>query len=102
MEDRSTAQKPWYEFGQIINTGAGFEVRDLLVRWGERTETREGESGEEITEYVYDYACVSLQLDPDIRPGTPAVEYYLDQAKDAIVARAQALASQREGFDAAE
>jgi hypothetical protein len=97
-EDRSTSQKNWYEFGQIVDAGAGFEARDLLVRWGERTEARE----DGVIEYVYDSLSITISLDPDIRPGLPAVEYYLDQAKDAIIARAQALAAQAEGFDAAE
>jgi len=103
MEDRSSVQKPWYELGRISQNAIGtFEVRDLLVRWNERIETTEGEDGEEITEYVYDCHRIGLSLGEVIRPGKEAVEYYLERAKDAIIAKAQALADQEAGFDVAQ
>lgn len=98
MEDRSTVQKSWYEFGRIVDTGAGFEVRDLLVRWGEHTETRE----DGVTEYVYESRRITLALDPAIRPLPDAIEYYLELAKDTIITQAQALSAQSEGFNVAK
>ena len=92
MKDRSTSQKNWYELGKIARTQEGtYEIRDILIRWNE---------AQEEDEHVYDAHRFTIQLDEDIRPGREAVEYYLEQAKDAIIAKAQALAAQEEGLDA--
>jgi len=84
--------------GQIVNVGSGFVIKDLMVRWNERTEIREEPEGS--IEYVYDMYRFDLELPPEIEPGREAVEYYLEHAKDAIVAHAQSLSAQQEGFDA--
>ncbi len=97
MEDRSNVPQNWYTFGQIIKGGAGWEIKDLLIRWNERQETRQADGGL-VTEYVYDAHRIDYTLPVEIHPGREAVEYYLEQAKSAIIPLAQDLLAQEVGF----
>ena len=97
MEDRATVQKNWYEFGKIVDTGVGFEIRDLLIRWNERIELHDDD--DDMTEYIYDCHRFTIKLDESISPGQAAIEYYLECSKDAIIAKAQSLATQEAGFN---
>ena len=95
MEDRSTAKKNWYEAGPIIQRDGNFVIKDLLIRWNEQTEL----NGEGVTEYVYTAHRFDLELPSVVQPGAEAVGVYLEAAKDAIMADAQARALQGAGFD---
>jgi hypothetical protein len=97
MIDRSNVLKTWYEFGEIVKGESGWVIKNLLVRWNERQETREAEVGPE-TEYVYDAYRLNYILPVGVQPGQEAVEYYLEQAKTAVIQLAQDLLSQEEGF----
>jgi hypothetical protein len=99
MEDRSNIKKNWYEFGSITKTFEGWIIKDLLVRWNERQETRQTEAGPE-TEYVYDAHRFNYEIPVGVQPGQEAVEYYLEQAKTAIVQLAQDSLAQEDGFHA--
>jgi len=79
MIERCHAVLPWFSLGQIVNVGSGFVIKDLMVRWNERTEIREEPEGS--IEYVYDMYRFDLELPPEIEPGREAVEYYLEHAK---------------------
>ena len=86
MIENSSIQLPWYSFGKIVSDGRHWLIEDLLVRWGE-TDT-----------YNYISHRINLEIPVEVQPGQEAVEYYLEQAKDAIIAQAQALLAQEEGF----
>lgn len=99
MIESSHERKTWYEIGRIEKGRDGWVIRDLLVRWNERQETRIiGEL--EQTEYLYDAHRWNYLLPVYVQPGLEAVEYYLEQAKSAILEQAQALADQEAGFNA--
>ena len=97
MEERSNISKNWYELGTIEKSGSRWVIKDLLVRWSERTEEKETEDGP-IIEYIYDAHRFDFELPPEVQPGLEAVEYYLTEAKDAVVLLAQNLLAQEEGF----
>jgi hypothetical protein len=97
MEERSNISKNWYELGTIEKSGSRWVIKDLLVRWSERTEEKETEDGP-IIEYIYDAHRFDFELPPEVQPGLGAVEYYLTEAKDAVVLLAQNLLAQEEGF----
>lgn len=99
MIESSHERKTWYEIGRIEKRRDGWVIKDLLVRWNERQETRPiGEL--EQTEYLYDAHRWDFLLPVEVQPGTEAVEYYLEVAKSAIQVHAQALADQEDGFSA--
>lgn len=97
MKERSNTQLPWHGICQIEKNGTRWVIRDLLVRWNEAAEQRETEEGTE-TEYVYDAHRFDYELPPEVQPGREAVEYYLEQAKLAVLQLAQDLAAQEAGF----
>lgn len=98
MDDRSNIPQSSFSMGKIEKTVSGWIIKDLLVRWNERQETKEIEEGEEEIEYVYDAHRFDLHLPVEVQPGREAVEYYLEQAKDAIIQLAQDNLAQEEGF----
>ncbi|MFA6371279.1 MAG: hypothetical protein WCW68_01505 [Methanothrix sp.] len=75
MEDRSNIRQEWYAIGTVRRGN----MLDLLVRWNERQETREGENGPEI-EYVYDATRIDVPLPNDIED----VGAYLESIKDEL------------------
>ena len=87
---------PWFTLGQIVSTGSGFIVQGLIVRWNETIEVMDGL--EKTQQYVYDAYKFDLELPVEVEPGQEAVEYYLEQAKSAILALAQSRLAQCEGF----
>jgi len=97
MEERSNSSKNWYELGTIEKSGSRWVIKDLLIRWNERTEEKETEDGP-IVEYIYDAHRLDYELPVEISPGPEAVELYLETTKDAIVLYAQKLAEQEAGF----
>jgi hypothetical protein len=97
MEERSNSSKNWYELGTIEKSGSRWVIKDLLIRWNERTEEKETEDGP-IIEYIYDAHRFDYELPAEISPGLEAVELYLETTKDAIVLYAQNLAEQEAGF----
>jgi hypothetical protein len=101
MQDRSNIQKPWVELGQITKSVGGWIIKDLLVRWNETQVTKDGQTdmgaGEQ-TEFVYDAYRFDYPLPAEVQPGQEAVEYYLEQAKTAIIQTAQDLVAQEAGF----
>jgi len=97
MEERSNSLKNWYELGTIEKSGSRWVIKDLLIRWNERTEEKETEDGP-IIEYIYDAHRFDYELPAEISPGLEAVELYLETTKDAIVLYAQNLAEQEAGF----
>jgi hypothetical protein len=78
MEDKSNIRQEWYSIGTIRRGN----MLDLLVRWNEHQETREGENGPEI-EYVYDATRVDIPL-PDSMGDVGA---YLESIKDKLLQR---------------
>lgn len=99
MIESSHEQKPWYGLGIIEKRRSGWAIRDLLVRWNERQVERP--ICEEVQiEYQYDAYRFDYLLPVEVQPGVEAVEYYLEQAKSAIQAQAQALSEQEAGFNA--
>lgn len=99
MQDRSNIQQNWYSFGSIEKNDLGYVVRDLLLRWNERQETRLTDSGQ-VVEYVYDAYKLNYQLPVEVSPGREAVKYYLTQMQDAIIQLAQNALEQEGGFNA--
>ncbi len=97
MEDRSNIQKSFYELGRIQKFGSGYAVKDLFVRWNERTATKQGPDGPE-TEYIYDAHVITLELPAGVEPGVEAVRYYIEASQEAIIALAQQLHTQEAGF----
>jgi len=97
MKEKSNIQQPWFSFGKIEHVGPGFQITDLMVRWNEQIGTRETEDGSE-PEYTYDAHRFDYELPSKISPGIEAVEFYLGEAKDAVVLLAQNLLTQEEGF----
>lgn len=97
MKEYCHTSLPWFSMGQLTGTGSGFIIRDLIVRWNEVTETIEGPEGQQV-QYAYDAHRFDLDLPTEVAPGPEAVEYYLEQAKDAIILQAQTLLAQEEGF----
>jgi hypothetical protein len=96
MQDRSNIQKPWYELGPVTKGARGWFV-NLLVRWNETQEIKPTDLGEQI-EFVYEAHRFYYPLPSEVQPGQEAVEYYLEQAKTAIIQMAQDLAAQEAGF----
>jgi len=101
MQDRSNIQQPWYSWGKLVKGEFGWVIKDLIVRWNERQETRQTEAGPE-TEYVHDAHRFNYKLPAGVQPGQEAVEYYLEQAKSAIIQLAQEYLAQEEGFHGPE
>lgn len=97
MEERSNISKNWYELGTIEKSGSRWIIRDLMIRWNERTEEKEMEDGPG-TEYVYDAHRFDYELPPEVQPGIEAVEFYLEAAQAAVLQLAQDLAAQEAGF----
>ncbi len=62
MEDRSNVQQNWFAPGTRIELPSGDILFDALIRWNERTTTREGEGGKPETEYIYDAQRVDTLL----------------------------------------
>ncbi len=91
MEDKSSIRQPWYSMGKIESSGCGWVVRDLLVRWGEVV----AGDGYSYTAHRIDYV-----LPIEVSPGRESVEFYLEAAKDAIIALAVQAIAQSEGFNA--
>lgn len=89
MKEHSHLQLGWYTLGVIKKAGSKWIIEGLLVRWNERTIE---------AEYVYDAHRFDYELPPEVQPGREAVEYYLEQAKLAVVQLAQDLAAQEAGF----
>ena len=96
MKEKSHVALPWFSLGQIVSTGSGFVIRDLIVRWNETVEIIDGP--EQSQQYAYDAYKFDLELPVEVEPGQEAVEYYLEQAKTAILALAQSRLAQCEGF----
>jgi len=99
VKEHSHRQLPWYSLGPIEKIGSKWFIKDLYVRWNEQIENREM-GGEPMVEYIYDMIRFDYELPVDIQPGIEAVEYYLSEAKDAIILLAQKLVAQEEGFNA--
>jgi hypothetical protein len=90
-------QKPWAELGPIMKRLDGWVIKDLLIRWNETAEIKQTDMGEQ-TEYVYDAHRFDYLLPFEVTPGREAVEYYLAQAKTAILQHAHDLEAQEAGF----
>jgi hypothetical protein len=97
MRDRSNIQKTWYELGRIKKSVGGWAIKDLLIRWNEIQETKQTDMGEQI-EFIYDAYRFDYPLPAEVQLGQEAVEYYLKQAKTAIIQQAQDLVAQEAGF----
>ena len=97
MEEHSHRQLPWCTLGTIEKSGSRWVIKDLLIRWNERTEEKETEDGP-IVEYIYDAHRFDYELPPEVQPGIEAVEYYLEAAQSAVLQLAQDLAAQEAGF----
>ena len=97
MKERCHISLPWFSMGQIAGTGSSFIISGLIVRWNEAVEAIDGPDGQQ-TSYSYDAIRFDLELPAEVQPGQEAVEYYLEQAKDTILAQAQALLAQEVGF----
>jgi hypothetical protein len=99
VQDRSNIQMPGCKLGPIVKNGGGWVIKDLLIRWNERTEIKQTEQGEQ-TEYIYDAYRFDYQLPVEVEPGIESVTYYLEAAKTEIIQLAQAIATQEAGFNA--
>ena len=98
MIESSHKQEGWLTLGPITKSSAGaFIIKDLIVRWNEQARTISGPDEDRI-EYVYDALRFDLELPPEVQPGIEAVEYYLEQAKSAILSQAQNIVAQEGGF----
>ena len=97
MEERSNSSKNWYALGTIEKSGSRWIVKDLLVRWNERTEEKETEDGP-IVEYIYDAHRLDYDIPAEVQLGVEAVEYYLEAAQSAVLQLARDLAAQEAGF----
>jgi len=99
MIESSHKQENWFSMGPIVKPidGTRFLIKDMMVRWNEQQRTIDGPDGVR-TEYVYDTIRFDLELPLEVQPGIESVEYYLENAKSAILTIAHNLASQEEGF----
>ena len=99
MKEHSHRQLSWYTLGRIEKIGTEWFIKDLYVRWNEQIENRETED-EPMIEYVYDMIRFDYKLPADVQPGIETVEYYLAEAKEAVILLAQKLVAQEDGFNA--
>lgn len=97
MIEHSHRQETWFSIGQIAYLDSRWVIHDLLVRWNERKLTINGPEGA-VVEYVYDAYRFDMEIPIEVQPGIEAVEYYIEQAKSAILIQAQNLAAQEVGF----
>jgi len=98
MKEHSHLQLGWYTLGAIKKSGSKWIIEELLVRWNEQIEERDMD-GETITEYVYDAHRFDYELPPKVQPGLEAVEFYLEEVKEAILQEAMDMAGQEAGFE---
>ena len=98
MKEHSHLQLGWYTLGVIKKTGSKWIIEGLLVRWNEQIEERDMD-GETVTEYVYDAHRFDYELPPKVQPGLEAVEFYLEEVKEAILQEAMDMAGQEAGFE---
>ena len=99
MIESSHKQENWYSMDKISRFGSGWVIKDLLIRWNEQQVTVETDIAPR-TEYVYDAYRFDYLLPVEVEPGLESVAYYLEAAKSAMIALAQAMVTQEEGFNA--
>ena len=98
MKEHSHISLGWYTLGVIQKAGSKWIIKDLLVRWDEQIEELDMDGGGTMIEYVYDAHRFDYELPPKVQPGSEAVEFYLEEVKEAILQEVKDMAGREAGF----